>query len=160
MRREERLPWLERMAQLAHEEGENVIAPEKAFLPLASHLLALRQEIVVVRGGRGAGKSALFKLLASLGPTARSFFRDDRLPLAKWMDAFSDLGMAHPSVLALDALAARTSDSGLRSFWLAHLLARCATVVENIRLPDGFRERVMGNATDPSAWVGWAEDTC
>lgn len=157
MRREDRNPLLNRMALLAHEEGENIPEIEKSFLPLASHRLTLHQEMVVVRGGRGAGKSALFKLLTVLGPDTRLFFGDDQLRPAQWMDAFSDLRMEHPSPMTLDSMAATASDSALRSFWLAHLLARCAQTLDWVRLPKELHERVMQSGKSPGDWVEWAK---
>ena len=96
------------------------------FLPLYSHRLALRREVVVVLGGRGAGKSALFRLLNELGGSerVRAFFGSD-VPEATWVDAFSN-AKAHPQESELDDFAARASDGALRAFWLTHLLRRVA----------------------------------
>ena len=157
MNHDERVLLLDGMSALAHEEAENVDKPEKSFLPLASHQLALRREIIVVRGGRGAGKSALFKLLTTLDSDVRTFFDDTRQPAAQWIDAFSGVGMAHPSVVTLDSLATTTSDSGLRAFWLAHLLTCASAALNHVRLPPGFREKVIDKANVPETWVAWAE---
>jgi hypothetical protein len=107
-------------------EAENVRRLPEVFLPLYSHRLALRREVVVVLGGRGAGKSALFRLLNELGDSAnvRSFFGEE-VPEATWLEAFSD-GAAHPQQAELDAFATRASDAGLRAFWLTHLVRRLA----------------------------------
>ena len=157
MKREERLPLLERMELLAVEEAENLPSKVHGFLALPNHQLALRPEIVVVRGGRGAGKSALFQLLKELGPAVREFFSDDRVPDATWIDAFSQQGRDHPEVMVLDALARTHSDSALRAFWLAHLVTRVVDNLEGISLPKGFRERVAASPTQPEKWVDWAE---
>ena len=106
MNSEERIPLLERMARLTHEEAENVTSHARTFLPLPSHHLALRPEMVVIRGGRGAGKSALFHVLKELGPKVQQLFQDERISEAFWVDSFSDEGTAHPSVMTLDSLAA------------------------------------------------------
>lgn len=158
MNREERLPLLDRMAQLTHEEAENITSHAQTFLPLPSHRLALRPEIVVVRGGRGAGKSALFQLLKELGPAVRELFQDDRIADASWVDSFSDEGTAHPSVMTLDSLAAKhSSDASLRAFWLTHLLERASKAAKNVDLPEGFSTQVIAFATEPERWISWAE---
>lgn len=156
MNREKRVDLLGRMAQLAHEEGENVEAPPQSFLPLPSHHLALRPEIVVVRGGRGAGKSALFRLLTELGPDVGSFFKRAQVPKADWLDAFSDVGMSHPPTMTLDAMAVTASDAELRAFWLAHLLSCVHSVIPSVRLPEGFKENVLTSPSAPKLWIGWA----
>jgi hypothetical protein len=160
MNREQRLPLLERMSLLTHEEAENLTKHAQTFLPLPSHRLALRPEIVVVRGGRGAGKSALFQLLKELGPGVQQFFEDDRIADAIWMDAFSDAGLAHPSVMALDTLASsHASDASLRAFWLSHLLARMSKegLISSSALPVDFEGQVTAFAAQPERWIGWAE---
>ena len=160
MNRDERLPLLERMAHLTHEEAENVTSHARTFLPLPSHQLALRPEIVVVRGGRGAGKSALFQLLKELGPSVQKLFQDERIADASWVHSFSDEGTAHPSVMTLDSLATKHSaDPSLRAFWLTHLL-ECiakAKVISPLELPEGFSAHVMAFATEPERWISWAE---
>jgi len=122
----ERRRLLEALETLAYREAENNPKPvTETFLPLKVHRLALRPEIVLVRGGRGAGKSALFRLLASGRSTGflRRFFGDERLPDARWVDAFSQ-SKRHPSETALDEWATEASKDDLRIFWLAHLVLR------------------------------------
>lgn len=160
MNREQRIPLLDRMALLVHEEAENLTSHARTFLPLPSHQLALRPEIVVVRGGRGAGKSALFQVLKELGLEVQEMFQDDRIKDASWIDAFSDAEIAHPSVMTLDALAStHTADATLRAFWLAHLLSRVsqADKAGQLTLPEGFAGNVLTAASEPEKWIAWAE---
>lgn len=101
-------------------ESQAKIAP--VFLPLPGHVLALRKETVVVLGGRGAGKSALFRVLQELNTPKqlRDFFGSD-VPDATWLDAFSQ-AMHHPQVEVLDEFATRAEDLDLRAFWMTHLV--------------------------------------
>ncbi len=123
---ERRALLLEQARRLLVVEAENVPELAPVFLPLDSHRLALRREIVVVLGGRGAGKSALFRVLGELASAdkIRAFFGAD-VPEATWLDAFSE-SQNHPQVAALDAFAGRASDVALRAFWMSHLVRRIA----------------------------------
>ena len=115
---------LEQTESLLVIEAENVTGLAKVFQPLYAHRLALRREAVVILGGRGAGKSALFRLLRELGngETIRAFFGED-VPEGGWIEGFSD-GPAHPQQAELDNFAARASDTALRAFWITHLVRR------------------------------------
>ncbi len=147
MKREERIPLLEEMSDaLTLREAENLSDADKRkrFLPLRVHTLALRPETVVVRGGRGAGKSALFNLILQSNDSSgiRELFRDgNRIPDAKWIDAFSQMGSIHPEASTVDRFAETHSDTELRTFWSAHLLKRlCEEIPDlNIDLPDALR---------------------
>lgn len=157
MNRDQRLPLLSQMELLQLEEAENIREHAQTFLPLTNHTLALRPEIVVVRGGRGAGKSALFQLIKEVGSDVTKLFADARIPHAEWIDAFSDTSTAHPTVMALDELANKQpSDSALRAFWLAHLLTQLSRG-RQMPLPDGFTELVVAHANEPERWIGWAQ---
>ncbi len=108
----ERKALLQHMAALAT-DADAVDLPSRVFLPLDSHRLALRPEIVVVEGSRGAGKTALFHLLNHLGNEIGAFFQDRSIPAARWVDAYSE-HIDHPSPSVLDHLVAAidgTSDA-------------------------------------------------
>lgn len=143
----ERLRLLEDMCRLQHREAENVDVI-RTFLPLPSHRLALRPEIVVVRGVRGSGKSALFQLLDQLGSDTaklRAFFGDDRLPEARWVNAFTQ-GPQHPEVTQLDHFARQAEDQDLRAFWIGHLLQRLVPLDQDLvpkALVDCWREHPL-----------------
>lgn len=156
---EERKLRLEAMTVLAHREAENAVGIERSFLPLPSHRLALRPEIVIVRGGRGAGKSALFKLLSQLRttPRIRAYFDDERLPEATWIEAFAQ-SMDHPQDSVLDKFAETQGEEGLRAFWMAHLLLR---IVEEqpglVEVPADLLAMWMSHRSDPDRWVPLAQ---
>jgi hypothetical protein len=155
MNREERCSLLEEMFDgLTHREAENLSDDEKKrlFLPLPIHALALRPEKVVVRGGRGAGKSALFGLLRATKDTAkiRAFFGDDaRMPDATWLDAFSESASYHPQVSTLDDFAGKQLDAAaLRTFWSAHLLKRLTQELQvGVELPSELEQMWYENMT-------------
>jgi len=153
----ERRPLLEKMSRLKHIEAENINAAS-TFLPLPTHRLALRSEIVVVRGGRGAGKSALFRLLKTEGDELREFFEDQSLPDARFVDVFSDDSKVHPWPSVLDSLASQVSDAALRAFWMVHLLIRLTREMDKApALPIGLVQAINGHELEPVYWVSWAE---
>lgn len=117
-------------------------APARVFLPLYTHRLALRREMLFVLGGRGAGKSAFFRLLGELGNSARvgAFFGTE-VPEATWLDAFSD-SAPHPPAAELESFAGRAQDVALRAFWMSHLVRRVAGLRPDLvgELPPGLAE--------------------
>ena len=159
MNSEERIPLLQAMAALDYREAENAERLERVFLPLPAHSLALRPEVVIVRGGRGAGKSALFKLLRDLRTTdrIRSFFSDARLPQATWIDAFAQ-SPHHPQDSTLDAFAKERDEETLRAFWMSHLLLRVVEERPTIAAPPAeLRAAWMDHRSDPARWVPLAQ---
>lgn len=150
---------LEALETLAYREAEN--NPRnvtESFLPLKVHRLALRPEVVLIRGGRGAGKSALFRLLASGKSTEslRRFFGDERLPDARWVDAFAQ-SSRHPSETALDDWAGEASKDDLRTFWLAHLVLRLNEAgVGDLRPPAQLQAAWQERRSDPRFFMPYA----
>lgn len=160
MNAEERIPLLQALARLDYREAENRERLERVFLPLPSHSLALRPEVVIVRGGRGAGKSALFKLLRDLRTTERirAFFDDPRLPEATWIDAFAQ-SPDHPQDTTLDAFAKDRDEDTLRAFWMSHLLLRVAEERPGIASPPAdLRAAWLDHRSDPARWVPLAQE--
>lgn len=159
MNAEERRILLLAMAGLAHREAEKLEHLERVFLPLPAHRLALRPEINIIRGGRGAGKSALFKLLTTLHTSdrIRALFDDARLPDAVWIEAFAQ-SMLHPSEAVLDHLATDHDDDALRAFWLAHLVMRVAEECPDVCNPPAeLRSLWLAHRADPARWVPLAK---
>jgi hypothetical protein len=153
----DRSQLLDDLEGLSHREAENV-DQAKTFLPLPSHSLALRPEIVVIRGGRGAGKSALFKLLETLKHSSklRDFFDDKRIPEAQWLDAFSQIGMSHPEVSTLDSLATDSTDNKLRAYWMVHLLQRLKSEIPDLPTFSRDIEKLLTAKSDQV--TQWAEE--
>lgn len=153
----DRLKLQEDLASLSHREAENLPNQEiqRKFLPLASHRLALRPETVVVLGGRGAGKSALFKLIKSFSQPGelKDFFDDSMIPDAQWLDAFSQ-SIEHPDVGVFDDMAGNLSDSELRTFWHVYLLRRIQDLPK-MKLPIRGELLAFLKVT-PTSWHGWA----
>ncbi|HEX5753673.1 MAG TPA: hypothetical protein VFZ09_46215 [Archangium sp.] len=157
MTNQERLKLLEKMSRLKHVEDENVSTAD-VFLPLPMHRMALRPEMVIIRGGRGTGKSALFRFLRTSGPLLRDFFQDTSLPDASFIDAFSDDSQAHPQPIVLDSIAATRSMGSLRVFWMTHLLVRIqAGLPGSPPLPPQLVTVREGREHDLAQWLPWAE---
>lgn len=157
MRTEVRNKLLEHFAALATDA--DAARSLKVFLPLPRHLLALRVETAIILGARGAGKTAMFHLVRELGPKLPDFYDARNVPVATWLDAFSE-ERTQPAAPVLDDLSAQfSSDGALRAFWMAHLLGRLVDeyVVRSVPLPPDFARLRTGKETEPSAWVGWAE---
>ncbi|MCA9543971.1 MAG: hypothetical protein KC613_06255 [Myxococcales bacterium] len=132
----------------------------RAFLPLPVHGRALRPDTLVVRGTKGAGKTAMFNALNALDragiPSARFF--PELGPTTglhlEWLEGFSKAGTQHPAPAAVDAYAAQAGDAELRSFWLGHLIGRLAersTTTEPP--PEPFWTAWRDARSDARAWV-------
>ena len=156
MNLETRTRLLQHLSELATDAG--AAGDIKVFLPLARHRLALRPEVVVVQGERGAGKTAMFNLVQRHGSELRRLFDEPGIPDATWLDAFSE-SRAHPAALVLDDLSAKhPQDTALRAFWMAHLLGRLVDEgVQGAALPAPFAESRALAPTDPGKWLAWAE---
>ena len=158
---EERRLLLEAMAGLDYREAENVPQTIRDFfLPLPAHRLALRPEVVIVRGGRGAGKSALFKLIGELRTPdqIRAYFDDPRLPEATWIEAFAQ-SVHHPGEAVLDAFAESQDETALRAFWMSHLLLRIVEEHPGIaEPPEDLWTTWRDHRNEPARWVPLAQE--
>jgi hypothetical protein len=154
----------DRRALLAHFSAlapdADATPPVSVFLPLPQHGLALRPEVVIIEGSRGAGKTALFRLIKELGDRVPDFLRDRSIPGAWWVDGFSE-DKAHPSVAALDELVSQLPperDAQLRAFWAVHLLSRLERAgVPGAAVPSGVVELLREAPHDVTGWSLKAE---
>lgn len=150
---------LEQLTRLETDEDSSVDVA-RVFLPLPTHQLALRPDIVLVLGSRGAGKTALFRLIKELGARVGAFLQDPAIPSARWVDAFAE-GVDHPAPSALDQLVEQVGpsrDAALRAFWATHLLARLEREgIEGAHVPETIRPSWAARANDPARWIDLAE---
>lgn len=149
--RAEILRELERLADRAAEFFD----PIQTFLPIAAHLLVLREESVLILGQRGAGKTALFQLIDRLRDSAalRRFFQDDSIPEAVWLDAFANQ-IGHPRVEVIDDFARGKDALALRAFWIAHLLRRLRERLPELPPLAALPEPLLRmEVEDPYAWM-------
>ncbi len=132
----------------------------RVFLPLPRHALALRPESFIVRGDRGAGKTALFNFLreGSKDPgLLNRLFPNAHVEKVSWLDGFGANTTAHPGTDNLDAAA--VADEGVvRILWSAHLACR---LIED-RGSDagqlaGLYRKWRENRNDVNVWVGTAQ---
>jgi len=140
----------------AHEELTRV------FLPLPSHAAALKPSKLIVRGERGAGKTALFHLLRELHQATTGL--DAMFPGAleagsAWVEGFSERGKAHPSTDVLDQFGAAGDDASLRAFWFGHLVGVLAESAPDVAPPPAaFMTRWREDRTEPARWVDAARE--
>lgn len=135
----------------------------RVFLPLPSHAAALAPTKLIVRGERGAGKTALFHLLRELderGLGLAAMFPDGLDTPSRWIEGFTERGKAHPSTAVLDQLGAEDPDDArLRAFWFGHLVGVLAESSPGEEQPPGpFMASWRARRTEPAAWVEAARD--
>jgi hypothetical protein len=134
----ERKELLSDLTSLKSDDDDAVEQDPKWFLPLDAHERALRLETLVVRGGRGAGKSSLFHFLGhvrkqpALGLTIGVF---SAAPTT-WLEGFSG-SVEHPSLEVVGAFGTTAKDDRRRFFWFAWLCARLSSGMDT-PLPQGL----------------------
>ncbi len=157
---EERTAIIEALVRLPRLDAE-LADPLAAFLPHAGQRRALRRDTLIVLGDRGAGKTALFRLVNNAGTSTRlrAFYEDESIPEATWIDAFSQEGMKHPEVGPMETRALRSTDLALRAFWMTHLLRRVHDEVQGIgALPPAAAGVLDHPVADVDAWLPLAEE--
>lgn len=137
-------------------------AIERVFLPLPMHAAALQQGKLIVRGERGAGKTALFHLLRALAERAdlplSTVFPGPATVTGRWTEGFSERGKSHPSPAVLDKLGSDGDDGVLRAFWFGHLVGRLVEASPDVPPPTGdFVTTWRKHPTEPEAWVQAAQ---
>lgn len=152
---------LEQLGQIVSDADAQ--EPARTFVPLPFHTSALRDQYTVLRGEKGTGKTALFRFLTWIqqqsGPHAvKAIFPDAELATdSHWIDAFSEFGTTHPSVMAMDQFGESASLEALRLFWSAYLVVRFSernladSVFDLSLLSDSAR-------SDPRQLVAWAKE--
>lgn len=158
MSKDARTEVLEAFARLSSQDAE-ALDPLITFLPLLPHRRALWKDTVVVLGGRGSGKTALFRLVNDPRTAARlrDMFESEHIPEALWFDAFS-VSARHPEVGTLEAFATSAGDITLRAFWMAHLLRRVREEAPDlVKIPAVLEPILAESAADIGAWVPAAE---
>ncbi|MBN2195257.1 MAG: hypothetical protein JW751_20740 [Polyangiaceae bacterium] len=134
---EQRRQLLSDLATLKSDADDAVAQDPKWFLPVESHTRALRAETLVVRGGRGAGKSALFQFLAHVQrePSLARSIDGVALGQTAWQEGHG-LGTAHPPGDVLGLFADRSGDDTRRFFWYGRLCQRLSLATD-VPLPEG-----------------------
>jgi hypothetical protein len=152
----------ERLTELAHLPSDADACEDirHVFLPLPRHGLALRTENFIVRGDRGAGKTALFKFLdKTRNDTAllTRLFPGARIDDVAWVDGFSASSTKHPDPANLER-ASPKDEWAMRLFWSAHLACR---LIEERRCEAGVLIKLYAswqeNRHDVTAWLEQAE---
>ncbi|MFO7567315.1 MAG: hypothetical protein R6X02_32020 [Enhygromyxa sp.] len=152
---EERDALLSDLRQIAADAD---LMDPSVFLPLARHDLALRPENLIIRGERGAGKTALFRFITAhetRRQELRDIFPNSQLVASTWIDGFSVTeGMNHPVGDNIWQFAKAATDSELRIFWMAHLACRLhATDQSHAAPPSEIWEPWSTGLNDVGRWV-------
>lgn len=159
------------LSTLKADDDDATLQDPKWFLPLEAHQRALRLETIVVRGGRGAGKSALFhflghiqkrpELAATVGATSAT-------SVTQWVEGFGPT-IDHPSTDVVGAFGASATDDQRRFFWFAWLCARLASAtgaspptpalsdVLRSREPAALADATRRHLSSLSAWLDEVE---
>src|ERR1041384_1875626 len=140
----ERRARLSDLTALKSDDDDAVAQSPKWFLPLEAHGRARRPETRVVRGGRGAGKSALFHFLGHIQRDhglARSLGEVGQFTSMTWREGFAN-NPDHPSLATVAAFDQAANDDQRRFFWFAWLCVRLSTS-RAVRLPDGLRRTLL-----------------
>jgi hypothetical protein len=155
---EERARLVEQLSHLTSEADAEQSGIERVFLPLSRHALALRPETLVIRGERGAGKTALFHFLRAMEPeTLRRVVPGANLPDASWVEGFAETS-GHPMNTVLDVFADQADDAALRVFWAAHLACRLQSEgVSSRTLPAPLYKAWESAKNSPAEWVRVAQ---
>jgi len=155
---EERRTLLDELSRLPvdADADDDVI---RTFLPNPIYQRALDQRVFIIRGERGAGKTALFKLIHAASTK--------KIPLADLIvgapqgtriEGFSETETIHPPSDVVETFATTAAPEALRAFWLGHLAARLhAEVYSDTALPEAFGGAYAGHVTDLGRWVPAAQ---
>lgn len=146
----ERRRLLNNLATLKSDDDDAVAQDPKWFLPLDAHARALRPETLVVRGGRGAGKSSLFHFLGHIKkePSLAGTVGASGIGATSWQEGYSG-SIEHPAVAVVGAFGKAASDDRCRSFWYAWLCVRLSIGTET-PLPLGALRSVVDQNPTPS----------
>lgn len=127
----------------------------RTFLPGPQHERALDQRVLVVRGERGAGKTALFQLLHALSRKG--------IPLSEVVrgsadgqrvDGFAESSVGHPPADVIEQFASTAHPEDLRALWLGHLVGRLrAEDASSTELPEPFGTEYRTQVNNPARWV-------
>lgn len=154
----DRTKLLEDLSTLKSDDDDAVAQDAKWFLPLDAHARALRSETLVVRGGRGAGKSSLFHFLGHMQKQpglAVPVGVGTAIAKTLWQEGFSG-SAEHPSLALVGAFGNKANDDRRRFFWYAWLCARLS-LATSVALPPGRLARAFQAVWDPDALADAAE---
>ncbi len=123
---QDRLLLLQDLTTLQSDADDAVQKDPKWFLLLDAHKRALRIETMIVRGGRGAGKSALFDFLQHVASNPSLIDTAGiQLPASTWVEGFTN-SPSHPALESMGSFGQQANELERRSFWLAWLCSRLA----------------------------------
>ncbi|MFO0553025.1 MAG: hypothetical protein U0271_31855 [Polyangiaceae bacterium] len=129
------------------------------FLPSSVYQHALGKRVLVIRGERGAGKTALFMLIRAAGKSGIPLGElIEGAPEGTMIEGFSEAGTNHPPSDMVERFATTAPQEALRAFWLGHLAGRLARdMYPKVELPPAFASAYTEHRTDLERWVPVAQ---
>lgn len=173
--KQELLQFMERLGSgLTEHESDDAVEYMKNFLPVPSHRRVLEPSILLILGGRGAGKSALFRLLSmqSGREALLSQTYNNELPESDkeiWLSGFGRDRMhdhRFPTQESVERALKHADNYRLRSFWVGLWFGM---IVQNERLilefqnliqevPDAVLYKLKYNLTMTQEWLPLVEE--
>jgi hypothetical protein len=149
---------LARISTAADKDKEVIV---RLFLPLSRHERALHPHNLIIRGERGAGKTALFHFLEAMKSRpddVRRVFPNAQLPESlEWIEGFSE-ARPHPEVTLIDEFARKASNEDLRLFWVAHLACVLGSARILVSEPPSAVQDPWRRGESPAVWVAAARE--
>lgn len=139
------------LTALKSDDDDALTQDPKWFLPLDGHARALRTETLVVRGGRGAGKSALFHALGYLKghPAVAEALGASSISSTTWLEGFS-IAVMHPSDAVVSSFGNGASEAERRSFWFGWLCVRLSTETKTPLPPGELQDAMSSGVVEPA----------
>jgi len=149
------------VAGITRPAGDDAASVFREHLPVAEHHRALDRETLLVLGGRGTGKTQLFRALGSAqNPEDLQKLRGQRAPSTgddRYIPGFTTSGTTFPAPRVVESVLAR-ADSDPGHLWVGFLAGallkdQTTTGAMSKRLGDQLVTLLQRELTNPALWL-------